>query len=469
MNVINLSNARPVGKASLAEAGLQDAALAARLAAYRGRVAANYRTVRPTEIASVPAGIASIKLDGALWFLVLGAGEPFLANTRGAVLAGELPIFAQAPRNVAGLTLIAGELHARVAERRSRVGDLGAALGGGADAEVDALAFAAFDLLPEPDAAPKPYAERIEALSALLPASHHLFVAASFAYAGAEELTALYDTHVASGHAEGLVLRAGDGMAYKLKPQHTIDATVIGYTERADQPGTIRSLLLALVLEDGQYQVWGACGNVGSDAERAVLGERLVPMVVPSRFRYASDSGGLYTFVRPEVVVEVTVTDLQGEKSDGSPAQSMTLTYGDNGWSPMARAANASPIHPAVVRVRDDKVAKWPDVRNTQITNWLVATAQDATASLAPSTVLRRSVWGKDTKGKRAVRKLLVWKTNKETDPRFAPYVVHWTDYSAGRGTPLDREVRLALDEPTAMQIADEMVADNIKKGWEKV
>jgi hypothetical protein len=29
--------------------------------------------------------------------------------------------------------------------------------------------------------------------------------------------------------------------------------------------------------------------------------------------------------------------------------------------------------------------------------------------------------------------------------------------------------VRLALDETTAMQIADEMVTDNIKKGWEKV
>ncbi len=56
----------------------------------------------------------------------------------------------------------------------------------------------------------------------------------------------------------------------------------------------------------------------------------------------------------------------------------------------VARAANASPIHPAVVRVRDDKVGKWPDVRNNQITNWFVATAQDATASQAPSTVLRR-------------------------------------------------------------------------------
>jgi len=92
------------------------------------------------------------------------------------------------------------------------------------------------------------------------------------------------------------------------------------------------------------------------------------------------------------------------------------------------------------------------------------------TSALPASTLLRREAWKKETKGKLAVRKLVVWKTNKEqSNPAFSGYVVHWTDYSAGRGSPLDREVRLAMDETTAMQIADKMVADNIKKGWESV
>ena len=46
---------------------------------------------------------------------------------------------------------------------------------------------------------------------------------------------------------------------------------------------------------------------------------------------------------------------------------------------------------------------------------------------------------------------------------------MHWTDYSPGRGSPLDREVKLAPDEKAAMKIADSMVEENIKKGWEKV
>ena len=63
-----------------------------------------------------------------------------------------------------------------------------------------------------------------------------------------------------------------------------------------------------------------------------------------------------------------------------------------------------------------------------------------------------------------------LWKTNKEKlSSDYPAYVVHFTDYSAGRKDPLKREVRLAPDEATAKQIADSMIENNIKKGWEKV
>ena len=89
---------------------------------------------------------------------------------------------------------------------------------------------------------------------------------------------------------------------------------------------------------------------------------------------------------------------------------------------------------------------------------------------LPASELLRREVWTKEAKGKTSVRKLLVWKTNKEVGSggRFPAYVVHWTDYSPSRAEPLDREVKLAPDEPEAQKIADELVKENIKKGWEK-
>jgi hypothetical protein len=47
--------------------------------------------------------------------------------------------------------------------------------------------------------------------------------------------------------------------------------------------------------------------------------------------------------------------------------------------------------------------------------------------------------------------------------------VVHWTDYSSTRKSPLDREVRLAPNEEEAIKIATTMIAENIKKGWSEV
>lgn len=56
-----------------------------------------------------------------------------------------------------------------------------------------------------------------------------------------------------------------------------------------------------------------------------------------------------------------------------------------------------------------------------------------------------------------------------EKNSAFPAFVVHWTDYSVTRATPLDREVRLAPTETIAMKLADEMITENIKKGWNKV
>jgi hypothetical protein len=81
---------------------------------------------------------------------------------------------------------------------------------------------------------------------------------------------------------------------------------------------------------------------------------------------------------------------------------------------------------------------------------------------------LTRKVWVKETKGVKAVQKLLIWKTNKDSvDNNFPAYVVHWTDYSAGRKDPLKREVRLGQNEAAAFKVGDDMVATKIKKGWE--
>ena len=46
---------------------------------------------------------------------------------------------------------------------------------------------------------------------------------------------------------------------------------------------------------------------------------------------------------------------------------------------------------------------------------------------------------------------------------------MHWTDYSSGRGTPLDREVRTAPTNELMEEIISRFIEENIKKGWEEI
>ena len=124
------------------------------------------------------------------------------------------------------------------------------------------------------------------------------------------------------------------------------------------------------------------------------------------------------------------------------------------------------------VRLRDDKSVNPTDVRVAQVLERCLVDGLAKKAErvqLPASAVVRREVYAKEAKGQVAVRKLVLWQTNKETlDRSYPAYVVHWTDYSAGRKDPLQREVRVAPSLAEAQRIADEIIAENIKKGWDR-
>lgn len=337
------------------------------------------------------------------------------------------------------------------------------------------MAFAAFDVVVDAgEQVRQLYAARLERLMALLPEAGAVRVLPSTVIGTAADVRARFAEEVESGNAEGLIVRLDSGMTYKLKPSIHLDTVILGYTTRADAPDVARSILAGVMHDDGRVQVVGSCGNLGSEEERRVLYATLAPLNATSTVRVASESGGLYTFVNPELVAEIRVTDLQRERSDGSATTTQTLRFSDSGWRVEGTAPCARPIHPVLERLRTDKSVNPTDVRFAQVEPFVVRRVEvkpaGAVSTTPLSTVLVRRVWTKETKGVVAVRKLLVWRTNKEqVNPAFPAYVVHWTDYSPGRASPLDREVRLARDEASAKAIADELIAANVKKGWSEV
>jgi hypothetical protein len=123
---------------------------------------------------------------------------------------------------------------------------------------------------------------------------------------------------------------------------------------------------------------------------------------------------------------------------------------------------------PTAIRIRDDKLVSQNGADWSQVASF--ASSKIESQELPVSTLVRRQVWTKSSADKTDVRKLVIWKTNKEhLDPNYSAYVVHWTDYSKTRKSPLDREVKPAANEKIAEEIAAQLIEENIKKGWSEV
>ena len=150
----------------------------------------------------------------------------------------------------------------------------------------------------------------------------------------------------------------------------------------------------------------------------------------------------------------------------------MSLYFDDSGWSAVGKSYTASVLHPVLVRIREDKEVCQNDIRASQLSDLCFLHRSNTTetpAILPESEILKREVYTKNIKGSMAVKKLVLWQTNKQkADSDYPAFVLHWTDYSPGRRNPLTRQVRLAPDKKIAQNLFESILSENIKAGWEK-
>ncbi len=463
-----------LGKATIDSQGtFKNADLMNQIVAYRKVVATNYVLTNPSEIErklGIPLMVSS-KLDGELWFL-LHDKEWKLVSPTGRVISGDIEILAEA--TAAKLdkgSIFAGELHI-LGESRTRIADVTSALAGGEKTKTDSLAFKVFDVVtsPEVSAIGTAYTTRYEAISKLPSGKNFGFIPSTPTKASSE-VAEMFEKEVQAKGLEGLVARAEDGRSYKIKPTKELDAAILGFTERRDADGAlmIRSLLFGVMQEDGSWIPLTTTGNVGeNDFRRELLG-LLKPLVRPSSYRRTSQSSGvMYQLVEPSLIVELKCMDLQLEDFQGRAIKHPKLTFGSEGWKVAGWTNSASVHNSIVVRVRNDKACTYEDIGWNQLTRILPIDTSSNEVAVGKSELIQRRVWTKEGSGKVDVRKLVMWKTNKEA-VGYPSFVIHWTDYSSTRKSPLDREVRLAPSEKEAVKIAEGMIAENIKKGWNEV
>ena len=439
---------------------------------YKRKVAGSFMLLEPKNMASKLAGkeyAVTRKIDGVMACVIYRDGDVAIVGSNGRELSqapvASVMVDALGKAGVQSATVIA-ELYMPVESGRPRC--YGVASGLANPAEIGKLRLAPFDMveLDGKEFKPRHYAETHDKLSSLFTDERVRPVELRIAKT-IKEVEAIYGEWVEGEGAEGIVVHSESETIWKIKPRHTVDAVAVGYT--VGEAG-LRDLLMAVRNDSGQYQVFGVCGNGFSDDERRELVSKFEALAAPSRFVRTDSRGIAFRMVRPEVVIEMTAGEFRTEDMAGNPKLNAVLEYRAEGWKPVGMAPGVSTYGMMFVRFRDDKNGDPASVRIAQLHDLCLFDEKgDIAAELPKSTVLARKVFRKISGEKVMVQKFMLWKTNKEKNPRYPGYVVFHTDYSSGRKEPLKRDIRVSGDEKESREIFNRFVAANVKKGWIEV
>jgi hypothetical protein len=449
---------------------------------YKRQVASRMMPLDRREISKrIPAAeyYASKKIDGEFTVLVYRDKEIFSINPGGTVRVG-LPMLDEATKRLqdSGVkdAMIAGELFVQGDEgKRERVHDVvRVARAPTSEQDLKQLQFRTFDWINFNGNSIANYAANWEQLQRVFDAGELIRPVDTVLAKNCADVESLFHSLVEEGGAEGVVLRSESAGAFKIKPRHTLDAAVIGFTESTgDRTGMIHDLLLALMRTEGTLHVLCRVGGGFSEELRRELLSDLKDHIVSSEYAEVNSDRVAYQMVEPRLVAEISCLDVFSQSTRNAPINRMTLDWDRSSktYRVVRRLPLVSVISPQFVQMREDKKVNVHDIRIEQVAN-IVDIPQieldSRQMSLPKSSLLKREVYTKQTKGETMVRKFVMWQTNKgSVSTDFPEYVVHFTDFSPNRATPLAREVRVSNSLEQIENLWNEMKEENVKKGWE--
>lgn len=448
---------------------------------YKRRIAGSFILVDGDKIAEKVSGnelIATRKYDGIMTYITYFGGCVEAYNSGGQQIPSSLHCLIELVEKIrtygAQSIIVAAELFAVVnPDGRERVADALSALAD--ERRHDTLKLAPFDIVEIDGEAyhPNHYRETLKKLQEIFSGSRYIKPLRGIEAHSVRELSLIFNRWVGEKGAEGIVVRSELPFVYKIKPRHTFDAAVIGYTTGEDSHANmVRDLLLGMILPDGTVQQIASVGSGLSEELRASLHAELEHDAVESDYITTDSRNVAFRMVRPRLVVEFSAIDCVTESSTGEAKMNMLLEYNDaTGYESVMKTPGVAVHSPVFIRLRYDKQAVAEDVRISQLTDVcaFASPKADAERKLPESTLLSRRVFIKRSGLKTMVQKFVVWQTNKEHTGDYPAYVVHHTDYSYSRQEQLRRDIRVSSNRTQIMQLLDEMIMLNIKKGWEEI
>lgn len=416
------------------------------------------------------------KYDGEFADIFYEDGEAVIVNRSGRTRRG-IPCIDDAAavlkKNGVRQATIPAELYVYDDDRKTRVNDLINALAD--EKKIGTLRLACYDILELDDTEfrPKDYGVTLETLDRILKGGTLVHTVDWTVARSNGRVKEIFADWVEKEGAEGLVVRSEMPFVWKIKPRHNIDAVVIGFTEGTGEArGQVRTMLLALMPEEGKYQIVTRVGGGMTEKQKRELFDYFSPRVMSSEFVDTDSNHVAFRMVEPDRVIEFSVNDVRWETPDGL-IQNPVLEIVEGVYRLSGTVSGISFVAPIIERFRDDKQADAGDVRLSQVENFSSFEPEDIEKipgpKLRPSEILFRDVYTKALGEKIMVLKFTGWKTNKEKNGEWPSYVLHVTNFSSGRQQRLQRQVDITDDEEQLYELRDREIEANVKKGWEKV
>ena len=441
---------------------------------YKRKISSNFISITQDDISSRISGtdvFVSTKIDGEFNLLYFDGDKSVLINGSG-IIKKDLPFLKESEKLLKDKKIksliVAGELHINKVGHRSRISEVMSAI----SKNKGLLTFSPFDILKVngEENIEHNYEQIINILSDVFENNKNINPV-DFKKISSEEVSAYYDEVVIGKGSEGLVIRFPDfPLIYKLKPLYTLDVAIIGYTEHSEKK--IRDLLYALKTSDGKYVQIGKTGNGLNTQLRGQIYKDIKKNVVPSSYIETDGRGVAFQMVKPLLVAEIAVNELLTENSKGL-IKNQVIEYNEKtGFAFSKSIYGTSLINPVFKRLRKDKKVVCEDIGLSQVYDkiFIDNKATDEKEDLKKSEIFIRDVYTKTVKENTNIQKFLAWKTNKENNNIGYPaYVLHYTNYSPTRKDPLKREVRISNSKKQIVELLNQFIEKNIKKGWSKV
>ncbi len=421
---------------------------------------------------------ATRKYDGEFAMAFFDGKEIISVNPGGTVRVG-LPAYAEAVKLLTKAKvkscILGGELYLKdEPSQAQRVQQVVRILRSPeSEAQLDRIGFAVFDVIELNDEPLESTPEVYKLLDKWFKGGKRVHAPEYVVADNPDQVMEAFTEWVIGEGAEGLVVRHDRAGWFKLKVRHSIDAAIIGFSEGSDErKGMLHDLLVAVMRDDGTFHELGRVGGGFTEEERKEIAGMLRRRIVPSDYVAVNNDYVAYEMIHPGPVIEISCLDLIPERARGGPVNRMVLEWNGKRFSALQRMPIVSMISPQFVRLRDDKEATVDDVNIRQISELVPVPDVEQPAMEAkstPSKLLKREVYTKTMKGNTMVRKILLWKTNKEDDGQFPAYVVYLTDFSPNRENALERDIKIAHTEKKAKEHFEQLAKKKFVGGWEKV